>query len=233
MDIKAISEKFQLSSSEYTILSYLETNRLNGLEAPTIRHLSQKTYSSPAYIVSMCKKIGLSGYSELIYYMYGAKNLTFSLQNYDVIKEYGSDFVSLLERHRNHFFNFIGLGMANNISKYMADYFNIRGFRATSNAYLESFRPNETNDNVIVIISNSGETQYLIDLVERAQQYNLEVITFVGNPDSTLANMVPLSISTSTFSAYSFQDYYPQLFYGNILNLFEILMSFSLSKIKI
>ncbi|MGT2934642.1 MurR/RpiR family transcriptional regulator [Streptococcus castoreus] len=233
MDIKAIMEKFQLSSNEYSILNYLEENRLKGLKSPTIRQLSQKTYSSPGFIVSMCKKIGFSGYSELIYYMYGAKNLTFKLHDYDVIKTYGSDFKYLLDSNKKNFFNFIGLGMSNNISNYMADYFNIHGFRATSNAFLESFRIDENDTNVIVLVSNSGETKYLIDLIKRAQQHNIEIIAFVGSSDSTISKMVPFTISTDTFSSYSFQNCYPQLFYGNILNLFEILMSVYFTKIKI
>ncbi|BDR57749.1 MurR/RpiR family transcriptional regulator [Xylocopilactobacillus apicola] len=227
MDIESISEKYQLSTNETNVLKYLNQNK--DKSNLNIREVAKATYTSPASIIAMCKKMGLSGYSELIYYLVRAKNLTFSLHQNDVIKQYGAEFSSLIYKHRNDNFMIISAGLSNNIAKYMSDYFNLHNFRATTNGYLEYLRPDWKNKTLLFIVSNSGETRSIVELLEMANQNKIDNIVFTGDSASILAKNAKLSISSDTHSAYSYQEYYPQLFFGTTLNTFELLMSHTLT----
>lgn len=227
MDIKSISEKYQLSENEQSVLDYLNQHKGDG--SINIRQLAKATYTSPSSIVAMCKKIGFSGYSELLYYIIGAKNLTFTLQDNDVIKEYGEAFRTLIQKYKDSYFMFLSSGLSTNIANYMVDYFNLHGFRATAHSYLEQLRPTYGDKTLLIIVSNSGETKRLAELLEMASFSQIESIAFVGNHDSQIGQKASLTISSETNSAYSYQEFYPQLFFGTSLNTFEFLMSYTLS----
>lgn len=227
MDIERLCEKFQLTENERSILYYIDQSR--DKEKLGIREVAQKNYASPSSIVAMCKKMGLSGYSELLYYMIGAKNLTFSLQQNKVIEQYGNQFRELLRKHKENRIMILSSGMSTHIANYMSDSLNLNGFRATSTSHLQLLRPTNCENSFVWFVSNSGETKRLVELAEISQQNGLDSISFVGNADSLLFHTTTLSITTSTNSAYSYQDYYPQLFFGYCLNAFEMLMSYTLS----
>lgn len=228
MDIERLIEKYQLNKSEESVLRQLEVYRDGRLPSPTIRKIAKETYLSTASIVGMCKKMGLSGYSELIYYMFGSRNLTFDLAKNPTIHAYIKPFNELIEKHATDCWSFIGIGLSANLVQYMAERANLQGFRATSNAHLELIRPNVSKNSLVFAVSNSGETEVVNDFVQMAHDNGVAVISFVGDERSTLAKLSTLVIPTQTFSTYSFQDYYPQLFFGNALNMFELLMSAAL-----
>ena len=122
----------------------------------------------------------------------------------------------------------LGNGFSQNIVNYMSEYFNLHGFRCTANSHLELLR--KKKDDLIIVISNSGETKRLADLCIQAKKNNKDIISFVGNGDSTIANNSSLAISSDTFNLSSFDSHYPQLFFGLTLIYFELLMSYFLSK---
>lgn len=228
MDIKALGEKYQLNQNELAILHYINENRDS--KNLSIRQVAKENYSSPSSIVSMCQKMGFSGYSELLYYMVGAKNLTFSLhQKNDVIKEHGDDFSHLMKKNRKNHIMILSSGMSSHVGSYMADYLNLNGFRATNCSHLQLIRQDHHDQTLLIAVSNSGETKRLIELTKQAKANDIDIISFVGNADSPLALAATLAISSDTNSAYSYQDYYPQLFFGTCLNYFELLMSYTLS----
>lgn len=228
MDIQALGEKFQLNQNEIAILTYIKEHRND--KNLSIRKVAKNNFSSPSSIVSMCQKMGFSGYSELLYYMVGATNLTFSLhQRSDVIKDYGDEFSGLMKKNKENHIMILSSGMSSHIADYMSDYLNLHHFRATTSSHLQLIRSNQKENTLIIAISNSGETKRLLELVKQAHANKLDVISFVGNSSSSLAKESTLAISSDTNSAYSYQDYYPQLFFGTSLNNFELLMSYTLS----
>ena len=110
----------------------------------------------------------------------------------------------------------------------MSEYLNLHGFRCTANSHLELLRKNKNV--LIIVISNSGDTKRLSELCIQAQQNNQDILSFVGNNNSTIAQNSTLAISSDTFNPHSFDNHYPQLFFGLTLIYFELLMSYFLSK---
>lgn len=228
MDINSLSEKYQLSASEKNILIYINDHKEQ--KNLSIRHVAKQTYTSPSSIVALCQKIGFTGYSELIYYIVGAKNLTFSLQDRsDIIQQYGEPFKELMIKHQDSFILLLASGYSEHIANYMSDYLNLHGFRATTCSHLQMIRPENKDNTLVFSLSNSGETKRLVELISLAQKNNIDTISFIGNSESRLAKIANLAIPSDTNSHYSYQDYYPQLFFGTTLNNFELLMSFVLS----
>jgi len=54
-----------------------------------------------------------------------------------------------------------------------------------------------TSRDVIMAISNSGETDEIIDLIPFLKRFNVSVVSMTGNPDSTLARMADVTLDIS------------------------------------
>lgn len=226
MNIQTISEKFQLNTDEQKILIYMNQHR-NEIKNINIRELAKKTFTSPSFIIKTCKKMKLSGYSELVFLISDAPNFPNNTENDLKVESYVKPFSNLMDKHKDSMIMILGSGYSQNIANYMSEYLNLNGFCCTSNSHLEMLRKHKNT--LVIIISNSGETKRLAELCTQAEKNNRDILSFTGDKNSTIAKHSTLAISSDTFSPTSFDSHYPQLFFGLTLIYFELLMSNFLS----
>lgn len=227
MNIQTICEKYQLNKDEQKILTYMNSHRQE-LRNLSIRELAKRTFTSPSFIIKTCKKMKLSGYSELVFLITDTPKFPNNTENDLKVKSYVKPFSNLMDKHKDSMIMILGSGFSQNIANYMSEYLNLHGFRCTANSHLELLRKNKNV--LIIVISNSGETKRLAELCIQAQQNNRDILSFVGNSNSTIAQNSTLAISSDTFNPSSFDSHYPQLFFGLTLIYFELLMSYFLSR---
>lgn len=227
MNIQTICEKYQLNKDEQKILTYMNSHRQE-LRNLTIRELAKRTFTSPSFIIKTCKKMKLSGYSELVFLITNTPKFPNNTENDLKVKSYVKPFSNLMDKHKDSMIMILGSGFSQNIANYMSEHLNLHGFRCTANSHLELLRKNKNV--LIIVISNSGETKRLAELCIQAQQNNRDILSFVGNSNSTIAQNSTLAISSDTFNASSLDSHYPQLFFGLTLIYFELLMSYFLSR---
>ena len=116
---------------------------------------------------SIWQKIGYSGYSELVF-AYGNKHSSISFpENFS--NEEKDEFIRLLSRYREKRIMVLGSGFSQNIANHFSEMLNLYGFRATANSHLEFLRENVEKDVLIFIVSNSGDTLRLAELVKLAK----------------------------------------------------------------
>lgn len=231
MDIKQISEKFQLSNDELSVLKFMQSQGEN-LKKLGIRDVAKETYTSPSFIIKIAHKMKLSGFAELVFLL--TNTLSYTNDIYSEIDEYSHCFIKLVKKHCHDIFVILANGYSQNIANYMCEYLNIHGFRAITNSHLEFLRNYEYHQEncLIFAISNSGETLRLNDLILEAKNNQHDIISFIGNSSSTIAKNSTLSISTNTFVSASYDQNIPQLFFGKALIYFELLMSKALNSLN-
>ena len=179
-------------------------------------------------ILQSAKKIKLSGYSELVFLITDTPKFPNNTENDLKVKSYVKPFFNLMDKHKDSMIMILGSDFSQNIANYMSEYLNLHGFRCTANSHLELLRKNKNV--LIIVISNSGETKRLAELCIQAQQNNQDILSFVGDSNSTIAKNLSLAIRSDTFNPSSFESHYPQLFFGLTLIYFELLMSYFLSR---
>ncbi len=54
-----------------------------------------------------------------------------------------------------------------------------------------------TSDDVIIAISNSGETEEILGLIPFLKRFNVHIISITGNPDSTLSKVADVTLDVS------------------------------------
>lgn len=228
MDVEMLIDKYQLNDSEAEVLRFMKKNR-QSLKTIGIRDVAKASYVSTATIINMAKKIGYSGYSELVFALGNSQSdiampSTFS-------DEEKAAFIDLLSEYRNKRIMILGSGFSQNLANYFSESLNLYGFRATANSHLEFLRQQVQQDILLVIISNSGDTVRLAELAKMANDHHIDVIAFVGQKNSKIGSLATLTISTETYTPQRISDYQPNLFFGTTLNQFELLLSAALKAI--
>ncbi|WP_159151227.1 MurR/RpiR family transcriptional regulator [Enterococcus gallinarum] len=228
MDVEMLIDKYQLNDSEAEVLRFMKKNR-QSLKTIGIRDVAKASYVSTATIINMAKKIGYSGYSELVFALGNSQSdiampSTFS-------DEEKAAFIDLLSEYRDKRIMILGSGFSQNLANYFSESLNLYGFRATANSHLEFLRQQVQQDILLVIISNSGDTVRLAELAKMANDHHIDVIAFVGQKNSKIGSQATLTISTETYTPQRISDYQPNLFFGTTLNQFELLLSAALKAI--
>ena len=96
---------------------------------------------------------------------------------------------------------FLSVGIANNITSYMNERITLIGRRSIANTHLQLLNKNLTNDTVLIVVSESGETDSLLDMIKEANSNNIPIISFVGKNNSSIAKL-------STFSFELKKEYF-------------------------
>ena len=222
MDIEMLIDKYQLNNSEADVLRFMWKNR-QSLKNLGLRDVAKVSYVSTATIIQMAKKIGFTGYSELVFSL-GNQRHSMTLPKIFSDKE-KETFIRLMSDYRDRRMMILGSGFSQNIANYFSEALNLHGFRATANSHLEFLRENVQSDILLFIISNSGDTVRLAELAKVANDHHIDLIAFVGEKNSKIGNLATLTISTETYTPKRISDYQPNLFFGTTLNQFEILLS--------
>lgn len=180
----------------------------------------------------MLEKIGFASYNDLV----------FSFQNelmpptppvFQLVSESEiQQFTHLLTTYKDKHILILGFGFSQNLADYFVESLNSSGFQVSAHNSLELVKTAVENETLLIVISNSGETHQLIELIQMVTEHNLEVIAFVNAWYSLVSSSVRLTISSDPSSIRSFQEFAPSLFFGNTLSQFELLMSETLKSLS-
>lgn len=229
MDFKNIFEKYGLTPTEQNILKYLYENVEKSL---TIRKLAEATHVSPALIVKMAQKMELSGYSELNHNIRRSKQTFEQLQKNEIVKTDGDSYLEIISEYQDKLIAVIGFGYSHNLAQYMSDYFNLYGFRSTSNFHHQFLRGVHKKETLLIFVSNSGNTTELCAYAQEANEKGIDYLLFTGNPHSKMTADARYTLCTNDYFIFRYRDYKPQLFFGNILLAFEKLMAYTLHNLN-
>jgi len=206
LDIDYIVKKHRLNSLEKDILTSIQEKILKQ-EKISIREVAKINYTSTSVIYNCIKKIGFNSFTDLIFYIKNSKtevdiddNLTLPIK--------------ILTSNPDSLIMFLSVGIANNITSYMNERITLIGRRSIANTHLQLLNKNLTNDTVLIVVSESGETDSLLDMIKEANSNNIPIISFVGKNNSSIAKL----------SAFSF-EIEKGIFFAEVINSFEKLLS--------
>lgn len=206
LDIDYIVKKHRLNSLEKDILTSIQEKILKQ-EKISIREVAKINYTSTSVIYNCIKKIGFNSFTDLIFYIKNSKtevdiddNLTLPIK--------------ILTPNPDSLIMFLSVGIANNITSYMNERITLIGRRSIANTHLQLLNKNLTNDTVLIVVSESGETDSLLDMIKEANSNNIPIISFVGKNNSSIAKL-------STFSF----EIEKGIFFAEVINSFEKLLS--------
>lgn len=227
MDFEYLSNKYQLNQIEKNILMYLYKN-INDITKIGIRTVARDNYTSTTTVYKLCKKLNFEGYSDMIYNLSYSSKETTNDSSLDIyastnkqIKDNLDAFCSILNKSKNKLIMLLSVGISQNIANYMNERFSVSGFRSIANTHLELLSKEHQDNVLLVVISNSGETQSLIDVIEKAKSNNIEIISFIGNSNSKIAKLSTLPIIIEGKNDFFAIKNPPNTFFSELMLIFE------------
>lgn len=202
-----------LNDIETSIYNYV-IKHAEAVETMPIRELATHAHVSTASVLRFAEKMGFDGYSELRFALkQDRKNKEQEAQatSYDASvpladffsKVNSTDFNKLIDSAMDLIVKvplvmFFGLGGGNSLAQYGARFWSNAG--KMSLPVFDPFQPFPNSsplpkDTVLVVLSVSGETHEVLDLVNKVKPEAVKVIAVTNSGNSTLAKMADLSIS--------------------------------------
>ncbi len=231
MNIEYLCDKYQLSKIEQTILNYLFDN-IDNLKKIGVRKVAKDNFTSTTVIYKLCKKLGFEGYSDMIY------NISHFIRNDDsdsaidiftnAANQINSNLVPLsgiLQNSRNKLIMLLGVGYSQMIANYMSERFVINGFKCIANTHLQLLSRSHKDDVLLIAISNSGESASILEVAQTAKNNGIQIVSFVGNENSSLANMSDLPLVLKGYEKLPHLKNPPNTFFSEVLLLFECFLS--------
>ena len=219
MNLTHLAEKFELNHLEKQIVAYMQEH-IHDLKSIGIRQMAKDNYTSTSTIYKLCNKFGFDGYSDMIYHLTSTKDITIDFnQKY---LEYKETFSSLLSKTQK--IVVFGLGFSASIAEYIHQRLTLLGYQSLCVVHMEMFNQTYQEDTLFIVISYSGQTPRLNEIVHTAADNHIPVISFIANIQSPVYKDSTLSILINHYDSFSHEINKPNLFYGETLIAFETLL---------
>lgn len=205
-----------------------------------IQQIAAENYVSSTFIIKMCKRLGFEGYSELFYHLSqtvgASEGNAAAVRLRDLIDNYREgmegEFCRLLGRFREQKIFTDGRGFSDLVADYFVQRLAVCGFLVFNQVHFYDFmifqegqgRPATNIDPTLLIaISQSGETEPVLNDVRAARQRGFRIVSFTKRGDSALAGLSDLCFVVDG-SKQTLMGGIPNHFFGRVILAFEELM---------
>ena len=238
-----MSENFLLTNllteDERKVITSITSHIERGEKRVGIQQIASENFLSTTSIVKMCKRLGFDGYSELYYHLSRQMAASGGRQAEDLerlIDNYSPDlparFRALLREARDGKMFTTGEGFSNIVGTYIAQRLSICGFRAYNNVHFYDYmlfqeahqRAVRDETAVMFAVSQSGETEPVLNDVRHAKQHGHRIVSFTKRGDSSLARLSDL-VFVLDGSKQTLAGSLPNTFFGHVILLFEELVA--------
>ncbi len=196
-----------------------------------IRRLAEDSFSSPASIERLAKKLDYSGYSELVYH---TKIITTSGKN---VNSNELNELSVLPPHifrdrlksilnRNNYIYLYGEGFNEFVTEYIYRKLLINHFQTLLLSGIEIPLVYENDQSpVLLLISRSGENFSCLNKIDQINKVNGKLISITADPNSTIAQESDLPIYLHDTQKSDSANVLYTTFFGDCINSFEKILS--------
>ncbi len=231
----------QLSEDETRIVTCLVNHLEKNEDRIGITQLAEDNYVSTSFIIKMCKRLGFSGYSELLFSLKQKVREKSDLEpecklaglvdNYS--PELVEGFCETLANCRHKQIYVVGAGFADFVSDYIVQRLGVSGFIVSSRVHFYDymlFREDEEKrihstiePSLIIAISQSGNSDIVVKDVMRAKENGFEVALFTKKTSSVIADVAE-HVFVVDGSKQTLISTVPNEFFGKVILSFEQIM---------
>jgi len=241
MDLDKLTTGKQLTDLEEDILNYIIEN-ISNIQDMGVRAVAKETYTSPASVVRLSKKLGYSGFTDMYYTLLPLVKKEELESNFTEHTILDNDFSTIAtnfsEEKMNHFndkifqksqkYIFIyATGFSKIISEYIYKKLLVLGRKAIVASGSDSggiFENNLEDIGAVLVVSKSGETEQVYTKLQKASEANIFSISFTQNSDNRIARLTDLNIPIKDTHKLDDRNMLPNIFFPSVLLSFEFLL---------
>lgn len=250
--MNALTQRFYnkistLSSSEKYVFYYIDEN-IEKAKIQGLVEMSDATSVSTATVVRMCRKLGLSGFSELKHVLkdLDKNNVTEKANFFQELKssiEFTIDNIdeaALKKLVYNMRYSKKIVIVSVGLTKSIGEYFSKLLMQANKNTFyiyeshiIDLLPRIIDTDDLVIFISNSGKTQTLLSISEKLSYGHYKTCAIVNSSDAPISKFVNITISSASNTyEYGGYDITPRSSLMVIIDLIFALYLESISKKK-
>ncbi|MBS5883945.1 MAG: MurR/RpiR family transcriptional regulator [Clostridium sp.] len=231
-DIYKIADNYKLTETERQILEYILKNIDNVLDKG-VREVAQANYTSATTIIKLSKKLGYTGYVDMLY------RLNFIIKNNEKNQERTSDITSFIDeidkstidsfidnliKHRQDIIYITGTGFSSPIVDFFCRKMLVLGFKCIKTNSYGVYDNNQIGGALVIGISKSGETESVTKVIDYAAKNKLDIITFTGRPNSHMAKQSTIHFSILDDKELDDRNITANYFYARVMIVMEYLL---------
>ncbi len=213
-----INKNYQnLNDNDHYIWDYISSHRKE-CENLSIDELAQRCHVSRTTILRFSKRLGLKGYTELKVYLRldnsqrqykenGLENIYNSYRSYmDIVKDKDMSHVVSLLMQADRIYAY-GTGSIQNhvVAEIKRSFLEIGklifAIESTNDTYV--FEDIITSQDVIIVVSYSGENQTMLNFVKKLKLRNVPIIAITAKKNNTLSQIADESLYVEVASIYN------------------------------
>lgn len=231
-DIYKIADNYKLTETERQVLEYILKN-IDDVLDKGVREVAHTNYTSATTIIKLSKKLGYTGYVDMIY------RLNFIIKNNEKNQERTSDitsfigeidknlidsFIDNLIKHRQDIIYITGTGFSSPIVDFFCRKMLVLGFKCIKTNSYGVYDNNQIGGALVIGISKSGETESVTRVIDYAVKNKLDIITFTGRPNSHMANQSTVHFSILDDKELDDRNITANYFYARVMIVMEYLL---------
>lgn len=236
----------QLNEVETRVVTSIINHIENGERKVNITQIANENFVSTAFISKMCKRLGFAGYTDMVFQFakqhdetkpQNAYDLESLIDNYD--KEKIGTFLSYFRQYNNRNCFVVGAGFADVTADYITHRMAVCGFPVFNRVHFYDymlFRDNNGTSmqsniepSFLIAISQSGETEQVLNDVRRAKQNGFRVVSFTKMANSTLSGLSDITFVVDS-ARQALISPVPNPFFGKVILAMEEILGIYFKK---
>ena len=204
----------------------------------SVREFAARNYVSPAAVVRLSKKMGYTGYTDMIYRLefliqneINNKNLSSEITSFigEIPQEHITQFTRLLAVHRRDTILVCGTGFCSPLRDFFVRKLLVLGFTAIATNNYEVYENNPLQAGLVIAISKSGTTGTIVKPVQDVQEHGVDLVAFTGNAASPIARHARPAFLLLDDKMLDDRNLTANYFYARVQILFEYLLDISVN----
>lgn len=231
-DIYKIADNYKLTETERQVLEYILKN-IDDVLDKGVREIAQINYTSATTIIKLSKKLGYTGYIDMIY------RLNFIVKNNEKNQKRTSDITSFIDeidkntidsfidsliKHRQDIIYITGTGFSSPIVDFFCRKMLVLGFKCIKTNSYGVYDNNQIGGALVIGISKSGETESVTKVIDYATKNNLDIITFTGKASSHMAKQSTIHFFILDDKELDDRNITSNYFYARVMIVMEYLL---------
>ena len=236
-DIYKLADKYKLTETEVQVLRYILDNHEQSMNM-AVRDVANLNYTSAATVIKLSKKMGYTGYIDMVY------RLNFMIKNRQMDQNHTSDLTSFMNNipsaclehfieqirvHRNHLILVSATGFSTPLAEYIERKLLVTGFRCIKTNAYEVYDSNKLGASLMIAVSRSGETDTIVRVADSAHENQMDIISFTGEQ---IAGISTVNIPILDDKALDDRNLQANYFYARVIIVFEHLMDRALEQLE-
>ncbi len=241
VDLRKITDGKNLTKVETDVLQYI-IEHMDSVLKIGVRGVAKENYTSTSTIMRLTKKLGYSGFVDMYYKLLPlvehqqestaiemefinsfCTNSLLNYNSYDTIK----NFARKVSNIGNGYIFLYATGFSAIPMEYLTKKLLVLGIRCIASNGMDSigvFENNLQQMKMLIVISRSGETNWVVDRVKTANENGIYTVSFTNELDNRVNRLADMNFRIEDSNKLDDRNMMANTFFPNVLMLIELLI---------